>query len=316
MNIQNHIKALLYRHDCVIVKGLGGFVCQRQSAEIKDGFFIPPKKILTFNQSLNQGDGLLANHVAKEEKVSFQIAQQKIQAFARKILETLDEENEIYLKSLGYFSKNENLKLVFKPDTENQWLAEAYGLPKFKVSQVEVDKPKAVIADPVKEPKAEPKSEVKTLHENQPKPNYWKYAAVGVIALGIAGLVGSQFYQKDIKAYNIAEQQKAEKLIDQKIQQSSFLFDKPLTPLSVEVKTPKAGKYHIVGGAFRVRANVDKKIKRLQKQGFDARYIGTNKYGLHQVVYASFHDKKEALQNLKQIKAKNNPYAWLYVKEL
>ena len=310
MNIQYHIKALLYRHDCVMVKGLGGFVCRRQSAQIKNAYFLPPQKVLSFNSSLNQGDGLLGNHVAKTEKVSFQIAQQKIQAFSLKLLETIEEEKEVYLQDLGRFTQNADHKLVFEPDAQKNWLIETYGLPEFEVSEIKVMKP-----DPVTE-KVKPRPRVVPLKENTSKPNYWKYAAVGIIAIGIAGLVGFQLYQKDIKAYNIVEQEKANQIVNQEIQQSSFLISEPLKPLNVEVKSQKTGKYHIVGGAFRVRSNVDKKIKQLKKQGFDAKYIGTNAYGLHQVVYASFENKTKALRELSQIKAKNNPYAWLYVKEL
>lgn len=312
MNIQNHIKNLLYRHDCVIVNGLGGFVCQRQSAQLKDGYFLPPKKVLSFNASLTKSDGLLANHIAKAEKVSFQIAQQKIKTFSKKINNSLEEEQKIHLKDLGYFSLNKESKLVFEPYSQINWLAEAYGLPKFKVSKIKSEKHKTVPAlTPVD-------SKPKTLTHNNSKTNYWKYAAAGIIALGVAGLLSYQVLKKDVKTHNIAEQQKANELVNQKIQQSSFLIDKPLKTLSVEVKTPKKnpGKYHIVGGAFRVKANVEKKIKQLQQQGFDAKYIGTNAYGLHQVVYASYSDKYKALKSLRQIKAKNNPYAWLYVKEL
>ncbi len=318
MNIQFHIKNLLYRHDCVIVNGLGGFVAQRQPAKIDNGFFLPPRKVLTFNQSLNESDdGLLANQIAKNEKVSFQIAQQKIKAFSQKVFDALEEETDLHLKDLGHFKMNAEQKLVFKPD-QRDWLTEAYGLPKFKIDQItetvkEPDVKKTNAEKPI-EAKATP--EVKPIKEAPSKTNFWKYAAVGVVALGITGLIGSQLYQKDVKAHNIAQEEKAKHLVDQKIQESSFLVTKPLKALSVEVESKKTGKYHIVGGAFRIRANVDKKIRQLKKEGFDAKYIGTNKYGLHQVVYASFEDKLKALKKLSQVKAKNNPYAWLYVKEL
>jgi nucleoid DNA-binding protein len=293
-----------------MVRGLGGFVCQRQSAQIKDDYFVPPSKILTFNQSLDKGDGLLANHIAKEEKVSYNIAQQKIHAFSQKIIDTLEEEKEIYLKNLGYFNKNSENKLVFKPDPKNDWLVEAYGLTKFKVSEIEIQNVQpiaTIVKDKVEDKPAELKSS---------QSSYWKYAAIGIIAIGLAGFIGSQIYQKNIEQYNLVEQQKAEKIIDQKIQESSFMFVEPLKPIAVEVKVKKPGKYHIVGGAFRIKANVYKKIKQLQKKGFDAKYIGENAYGLHQVVYESFSSKTEAINKLRQIKSTENPYAWLYVKEL
>lgn len=309
MNIQHHIKNLLFRHDCVIVKGLGGFVCQRHSAQYQNGYFLPPKKVLSFNSSLTQSDGLLENHIAKEEKVSFQIAQQKVKTFSQKIIDTIDAEADVYLKDLGHFKHNNDRKLIFEPDTQNNWLLDSYGLPKFTISEITQERP-------VSKTKAEPK--IKTLPQKPSKVPLWRYASVGIIALGIVGLLGYQLYIQDVKNHNIAEQQKATEAINQKIQQSSFLINKPLQTLSIEVKTPKqkTGKYHIVGGAFRIKANVDKKIKQLQKDGFDAKYIGANTYGLHQVAYASFIDKQKALKSLREIKAQNNPYAWLYVKEL
>lgn len=313
MNIQFHIKNLLYRHDCVIVNGLGGFVTQKQTSKLENGYFFPPKKSVTFNQSLNQSnDGLLANHVAKEEKVTFQIAQQKIKTFSQKVIDTLEDEADIYLKDLGHFKMNAERKLVFKPDHKD-WLVEAYGLPKFKINQVIAEQKVPATQQPTADDSTPKVRSLPKTHENK---TYWRYAAVGIVALGIAGLIGSQIYQKEIKTYNIAQQEKAKQLVDQKIQESSFFASKPLKALSVEVEPKKIGKYHIVGGAFRIRANVDKKINQLKKQGFDASYIGKNKYGLHQVVYASYQDKRQALKKLSQIKSQNNPYAWLYVKEL
>jgi nucleoid DNA-binding protein len=310
MNIQYHIKSLLYRHDCVIVSGLGGFVCQVKSAQIVEEYIVPPSKQISFNQSLNNTDGLLENHVAKEEKISYQIAQQNILVFSQKLIDSLEEQQEVVLNGLGRFNYNESKKLVFTPESNEQWLINAYGLPKFKVSEiVKADKKIGVVA-------IQGEKEQDSTPTPNSKPAYWKYAAVGIIAIGIAGLIGAQVYQNNIETYNIAEQEKASKIIDQKIQQSSFMLTEPLKPIAVNITVEKPGKYHIVGGAFRIRANVDKKIKQLQQKGFDAKYIGENAYGLHQVVYASYTERSKALKALREIKAKENRSAWLFVKEL
>lgn len=309
MNIQYHIKTLLYRRNCVIVSGLGGFVCQTLSARVEGGYVIPPSKKISFNQGLDTADGLLENHVAREEKVSYQIAHQNILAFSQKIKDTLQDEQEVVLNGLGSFKNNESKKLVFEPEDAHQWLVEAYGLPKFKVS--ELPEKEIVTAKPLEITSVdEPTTKAK------PEKYYWKYAAVGIIAIGLAGLIGAQLYQKDVEAYNTAQQKEASRILDQKIQQSSFVISEPLRPIAVEVKEKQKGKYHIVGGAFRVKANVDKKIEQLQKKGYKAHYIGTNDFGLHQVVYGSYVDKNKALKALRQIKAGENPSAWLFVKEL
>ena len=310
MNIQHHIKTLLYRQDCVMVKGLGGFVTQQQSAKLENGYFLPPEKTLSFNQNLDKSDGLLENHVAKAEKVSYQIAQQKIQAFSQKIYDVLEEEQKIYLKDLGSFKLLDGLKLVFEPETSNQFLIESYGLPKFKLEQLELEQ-KSNETPLVAIPK-----DNDNVTKEKTTPSYWKYAAVGLIAIGLSGFVGAQIYQSNIQDYNLVEQEKADKIIDNTIQQSSFIISDPLEPISIEIQSPKPGKYHIVGGAFRVKANADKKIATLKAKGYNARYIGKNSYDLHQVVYESFTSKEQALSALKQIKASENPSAWLFVKEL
>jgi nucleoid DNA-binding protein len=317
MNIQNHIKTLLYRHDCVIVSGLGGFICKFQSARIENDYVIPPSKQISFNQNLNTGDGLLENHLAKHEKISYQIAEQNILEFSQKIKNSLVSDQKVILNGLGTFKYNDNKNLVFEPDTSQEWFIEAYGLPKFKLTPITEDQQVENIISISDKADNHEKLAHKT---NQSKPNFWRYAAIGIITIGIAGLVGgAKIYQDkldEVETYNITQQDKANKLVEQKIQQSSFIFSEPLSPISVKVKEKASGKYHIVGGAFRVKSNVDKKIQQLQQKGFSARYIGVNAYGLHQVAYGSYSDKNEALKVLRKIKAEENPSAWLFVKEL
>jgi hypothetical protein len=73
--------------------------------------------------------------------------------------------------------------------------------------------------------------------------------------------------------------------------------------------------HHIVAGAFRFRKNADKKIRQLKRRGYDATYIGTNKFGLHMVNYDSFTDVGEALNALKLIKRSQSSEAWLLSKD-
>ena len=80
--------------------------------------------------------------------------------------------------------------------------------------------------------------------------------------------------------------------------------------------TKQSGNFHVVAGAFRVEENCDKKLKELRELGYNARKIGANKYGLHQVVYASVVSKTEALSTLKSIKKSHNSHAWLLVKDI
>src|SRR5690606_13018649 len=135
------------------------------------------------------------------------------------------------------------------------------------------------------------------------------------VAIGIASFSGMFFYADGVKQHNLAEKQKANKLLESKIQQATFVVDNPLPKLNITVKKTH-GNYHIIAGAFRMQENAVTKIAQLTDKGFQARDIGMNKYGLHQVVYGSYNTREEALQQLRHIKTTDNPDAWLLVEKL
>uniref|UniRef100_UPI0035C851DC SPOR domain-containing protein n=1 Tax=Aurantibacter sp. TaxID=2807103 RepID=UPI0035C851DC len=115
---------------------------------------------------------------------------------------------------------------------------------------------------------------------------------------------------------NILAEQEAQSEIESKIQEATFVISNPLPTVKVTLEKEVLGNYHIIAGAFRIEKNCDKKIKQLKVDGFNARKIGVNKYGLHQVAYQSFTDRQEALDALKTIKHDQNSSAWLLVKAL
>ena len=87
----------------------------------------------------------------------------------------------------------------------------------------------------------------------------------------------------------------------------------PAATLSLD---KQSGNYHIVAGAFRVEANSDKKVNQLRSKGYKARKIGANRYGLHEVVYASFETRAVAQRKLYKIRRAHNRDAWLLIKKL
>jgi hypothetical protein len=166
------------------------------------------------------------------------------------------------------------------------------------------------------------KEQVEEIEEKAPflftperrKSSYLKYAAVGILALGLSGLAGLNIYSDQVSKHNIAEQQEAEGQLQQQIQQATFIIDNPLPAVTFNVEK-QSGNYHIVAGAFRVEENAGKKVDELRAEGYKARLIGANKYGLHQVVYASHQTRRDAINMLREVK-KTNESAWLLVQEL
>lgn len=308
MQLSTYISDLLYRYECVIIPGFGAFLTQYRSAYIDpDGqTFHPPAKVVAFNRQLQTNDGLLANYVASVEQCSYELALQKIRNFTGSMSLQLSEGKEVAFGTLGSFQRNAEKSLQFTPQSSENFNAASFGLASFSTSEIK---------------RAEYTSEKnKGASQSMDKttgavPVYLKYAAVGLIALGLAGYGGLKMYEGAVQEHNFAERQKASTLVDNKIQEATFTLGNPLPALNVTL--PKnTGKYHIIAGAFRMQENAMAKRDALVEKGFSAKLIGANRYGLHQVIYSSHVDRLEALKTLRRIKQTENPDAWLLVKEL
>ena len=309
MHYSTYISDLLYRYECVIIPGFGAFLAHRIPAHLdaEQSMFFPPKKRISFNAQLKENDGLLTNYVAKAENISYSEALGKLQAYAYTLETRLLNGETILLDKIGSLSRNEYSGILFEPVSATNYLTEAFGL-----SSVET---KPVLREVLTQ-------EVEALEEKAPihittarRTNTWlKYAAAGVIAIGISGTLGF-LHLKDIADYNVAQQQKAKEEVDNTIQQATFTITNPLPAVTLNAFKPK-GNYHIVAGAFRVPENAESRVKELREAGYKARAIGENKYGLHQVVYGSFTDRVEALNELRQIRTNDNPNAWMLIQEL
>ena len=70
--LEHYISDLLYIEDCIIIPDFGGFIVNDKSATINDksGEITPPSKTILFNSQLVNNDGILINHIAKEENIS------------------------------------------------------------------------------------------------------------------------------------------------------------------------------------------------------------------------------------------------------
>jgi cell division protein FtsN len=142
-----------------------------------------------------------------------------------------------------------------------------------------------------------------------------KYAAIAVLALGLGGSIGSNLYLTQIEQQNTIALDNANATLDNKIQEATFIIDNPLPAIMVNLKK-QSGDFHIVGGAFRVKSNSERKLQQLKALGYGARLIGVNRYGLHQVVYESFETRKDAEKALFKIRKAQDRAAWLLIKDI
>jgi len=310
MQLETFISDLLYRYECVTIPEFGAFLTQRVSATIDDvsNTFHAPKKVVSFNEQIQQNDGLLAHYIADVEKIPFEVANKKIAKRVKLLKSYLTQGETLTFKNIGEIVFNNEGKILFEPAYNLNYLTDSFGLSQFVAPTVtrEVYKEEAEAIEKVVPIAVTPE-------KRQSKP-YLKYAAIALIALTLGGFGASKFYVNQIETHNQLAQEQATQELDTKIQQATFNLN-PFPAITLNI-IKQTGNYHIVAGAFRIEENCEKKVKQLKSDGFSARKIGANKYGLHQVAYASYEGRLDALKALRTIKKTHNKDAWLLVQKL
>ena len=311
MNIQPHIAQLLYRYQCVTVPGFGAFLTEIQSAQIIESAatFSPPKKIISFNVHLQNNDGLLANHIAKIEKTSYEYAVSAIQNEVFNWKKTLQETGLFSIKNLGDFSLNADTNLVFTPYDQTNYLTNSFGLSAFVSPLIK----RELFGQKIEALNEE--NVVQLLPEKRKKTAYLKYAAIFVLGLGLTATASYPVYQDYIANETLIVETAVQKQVQNKIQEATFFIENPIPAVTLTVKEVKMS-YHIMAGAFREEKNAQKIFKQLSKQGYKARRIAQNKYGLYPVLYGSYPTFTEAEKAKIEIQKTVNPDAWILVQSL
>ncbi len=318
MNVVTYISDLLYRYECVIIPEFGAFLTQRKAAQVSGTHtFYPPQKALSFNQQLQNNDGLLANYIANHENCSYTDALAKIQYFTVFLQSELQANKNVKLDRIGTFFIAAENTIHFEPEQQINYLAESFGLSTFSSPEITREVQREVLKEEVVA--LEEKTPITFTPEKRRQRPYLKYAAAAVIAASL-GLFGLQHYSNSVIAYNTDVDLQVSNTVKKEVSEASFVFETddtlPAVSLHITKKEVSKGKYHIIAGAFRFKENAAKKVAQLIDQGFDAHIMEKNVYGLHQVVYESHVDKYEALDQLRFIKQNNNYSAWLLVQEL
>lgn len=300
MTLTSYINDLLYRYDCVIIPNFGGFVTNAISAKVNhfSHTFYPPTKQITFNAHLKNNDGLLANHIASSENISFEEATEKISIVVEGWNTQLKTES-VVIGKVGSLSLNKENQLIFEPNSESNYLIETFGMS-------------ALSSPAVKRLEYQNQAAKLTPVASKKSSSFLKYAATAAILLTV-GAIGWNAIQNNQLKENYAKQQLD---VEKKIQSATFVIGDPLPTIQLNVAKETPKNFHIVAGAFEFPENAEKKLRQLKAKGFKAEIIGLNKWGLTQVTYSSFETRTEAYKNLKNIRYNHSEDAWLLIKKL
>jgi cell division protein FtsN len=350
MELTSHLRQLLYNHECVIVPGLGGFLCSYKKFEFNTaaGLLIPARKTVAFNQNLNNNDGLLANHLAQKTNTGFNGALEKINAWVSNLHYTLQQGQTVNLDGIGSLTLNEEKKLVFVPQPDANFLTETYGLGIVKVGKTTATKTSQVYAQPLAAtaekavgPKVEAKPELKkdTKQQTTPlppvppqrkKPSFLRRVFVLFIILIVLSTI---FVVQDLAYHakinkgsllNIERQHKQPANTDEQTENAPATVEVPTESLKkdtdthppVETSTAINSKtdsvFYIIAGAFKSESNAEALVSDLEKKGYDSKIINIQGSSLYRVGYRQYATRIEAEARLDAVREKEqNHAAWV-----
>lgn len=312
MKIEKHLSSLLYRYQCVTVPGFGAFLTEIKPAYIDSdtNTFYPPKKVISFNANLKNNDGLLANHIALQEKISYEQAVAKIEQAVAVWSATLLNE-VITLKNIGVVTLNSEGSLLFTPDTPVNYLTSAFGLASVVSPAVKREEYKA---------QAEALEEIAPIiftPERKANYSYLKYAAVFATMIFVGASGFKVYHDREVAAETLLVEKAVQEKVQSRIQQATFFIDNPFPAVELSAKEEiKLTPYHIIAGAFKSKANAQKAADELTAKGFSPEIFEKNKFGLFTVSYNSYASLEEAQQNMSKIHRSHDRDAWLLIKEL
>lgn len=341
LDLAPFIKNLLYRYDCVILPGFGGFITSYQSAHFHPvtHTFFPPSKKMGFNSQLTLNDGLLATEISFHFKISQEAAQEKVAKYIEELRHAINSGSTFDLPEIGRFKLNEEGNIRFIPAEKVNFFTESFGMGSFRSPAIL--RPTETISV------AEVKEKVKELPRAVGSRQWLRVAAVAVplIALSAFGIWAKDPLANSYRQYSYLKlttesaqmrYEERSKAMETEIEEDHFSFSnyyraveevneenatepaEPLveeTPLEEKKSYEATGTmYHIIAGCFSIERNAENLVSDLRSKGFDANIVGTNPSGWQLVAFESYPTREEAEKALPAIQSQHNAQAWLLKK--
>ena len=322
-----YISDLLYKFDTVILPGFGAFVLQYKPAflDTDTNLLAPPSKIVSFDPSIKNNDGILANYISEKEKISFFDACSKILTFVEDTNKKLESGNSLTMKSIGEFSKTADNTLLFTADTSINYYLEVFGMGNIAASPLgktnvstTPQQSDAAITIPVQKKRHFLKAAIWTLSILIIlggsgvalfilKPELIQNLKISEL-LNLSDKKGTSEIKITPKVQDTTEVQKPVSIPDTSAvdttSQNNTMLDSQATQGSTE-------SYHIISASFRIKANADNYVQTLTQKGYDSKVFFVPEKGLYMVSYNSYASEALANEALLKIQSTENANAWV-----
>ena len=306
-------------NECVILRGIGGFETSYRHAVLdkKKKIIIPPGKIIHFKPELVKDNGVLEEHMIKTLGISKEEASDSIDACVQEFHDTIRSEGKIFLEGIGHFRLDSNNNISFQEITNENYLADSFGLDVLEIETEEV-----VTANRVRE-------ELKTPASRERKNTGW-YIVIGLLLVLIAGTTivlllsrgDSQMFRGILGKKKTAEQgviviapqNKPSDTLSESIGEVLDEVTQPKKALApervVSQNIPAYGKsYFLIAGSFKYQKNADRLSEILQKKGFEPTIMQSDHF--IRVAIGTFDNKQLALAELMRIRTHYDQSVWL-----
>tara|TARA_B100000963_G_scaffold360062_1_gene389584 strand:- start:7070 stop:8086 length:1017 start_codon:yes stop_codon:yes gene_type:complete len=328
--LDHYLHSLFLDHDCVVVPGLGGFVCNRQPAHYDEGRqeLTPPYRAVLFNERLIHHDGVLAQAVSLAKNITFDEAVKEIELEVEQMKTEVLSGKTVSIHFVGRLYKGKNDRVQFLADEEMERMLRSFGLRNI---------PLRPIAEAVVERQALPPSKGKVVQ--MPKPfisvplarvaaalllpvlgglgifvaDSWDAQDARMSAINLSDVVAS--YEPRFEGEAVPSWDDVEAL-DEPVSAPVAVKLSPVRPTTDEIGMPAGldenpGLYMLVAGAFSVESNARVLANELVASGFSSEVFKQNG-GLHIVTYATHVDEQSARVHLRKLRMQAiSQNAWL-----
>ncbi len=333
----------------MIVPDFGGFLLTYKSARFNSegDELLPPARVLSFNRSLINNDGLLASELSAAKQISYSDAMAEIANQVNSWKEALSSQREVRIDNIGVISANSEGKWQFQSASNQNFLGSSFGLDNIIIHLNEAPEIKGLLKD--KYDGAYARKVKLSL-----KSKSLAIAASVVLMMGISGILFnnyfnpipgragfSAYFEKESLPVSISETPKpmvpntpapnieqaptetatapikenAVNEVPKAVEENTNDIEIVNTPAPVKAKHIVAkheltSGFYIIGGCFTVPSNATRFLQTLKNKGYQAELLNT-KDGLFRVSYQMDSDSLQADAALKAIRSEGNEAAWL-----
>ena len=325
MKIEEAVKNLLQNHELVIIPGIGGLLAKRENSILyfHDNQIVPSFLKVSFNASLSENDGLLANYISIHSSISYTAAVKQINNFADEVFSLLNANQLVELNGIGNLKIGIENNLEFVPNNQNNLLLDSFGLRKVNAFQ-SVKEKLVYVPNEIHLESKKAKSKIFYL----PKWNASTLKIAGSVILLAAFISMSIFFKDKISSpFNHAntasladtspnikvvpeETLAIESVIQNDLPEVAEVVTETIVEEPVKQIAVAKSNVYIVCGAFSSISNVENLISKLNAKGFSASKLEPMPNGLIRVTAGSYNNSSQAESDLVRVRTEY-PNAWI-----